>query len=164
MASLEPTGRTKWRALSRPGAASGVRDPFHGQNARVSPRQDRRPHDLPGFDALDALDVLAFAAELVLWIACGVAAHRLAGGGVAGLLAAVPTVVVVIIGWSLVMAPRAPRRIAVTERNLVVLVLGGVATALLAWCGASMWTGAAALSALALVVADRTRRTTRALG
>lgn len=51
-----------------------------------------------------------------------------------------------------------------TGRNLVVLALGGVATALLVTTDAPVWAGAAAVSTLALVVADRWRRTTRTLG
>ena len=129
------------------------------QNAGVSTPRSSRPDDPHGFDGLD---VLAFVSELVLWTACGIAANRLAGGGTAGLVAAVVTVLAVIIGWSVVMAPRAARRLRVKGRHLVVLALGGVATVLLATSAAPVWAGAAALSTLVLIVADRTRRTSRA--
>lgn len=152
MVASSPTGRGKSRGWS---TTPTPRSTFVRQNADVPPRQEA------GFDSLD---VLAFAAELVLWSACGVAAHRLAGGGIAGLVVSVLTILFVIVAWSFVMAPRAPRRLAVTGRNLVVLVLGGIATTVLAMINAPAWAGSAAVSTLALVVADRTRRTTRSLG
>lgn len=101
----------------------------------------------------------AFLAELAAWGAIGVAAYALAGGGAKGWVAAIVTVLVVIVVWGLVASPKAK---APAAAGLVtkIAVFGG-SVVLLAVVGHPFW--AAALGLL-IVVAHAGVRATTPLG
>ena len=111
----------------------------------------------------DALDVAAFVAELLLWAGCGAAAYSVAGGGPSGAGAATVTIAVVILEWGIVMAPRSPRRLRVTGRALVVLVLAVAACWALGAHDAVRWECAVVVASLVMLFADGRRRSSRAV-
>jgi hypothetical protein len=80
---------------------------------------------------------MTFLAELAAWSTIGVAAYALAGGGWKGSVAAIITVVVVIVVWGLVASPKAkaPPIAGLVTR---VVVLGG-SVVLLALVGHPFW-------------------------
>lgn len=99
---------------------------------------------------------LAFLAELAAWSALGVAAFVLAGGGWQGWVAALTTVVIVIMAWGLVASPKA-KAPAAAGLATKILVFGGAAAALVL-IGHPGW--AAALSGLIGVSLGGVRFTT----
>lgn len=103
--------------------------------------------------AIGLLGAVAFATELLLWAGVAVAIQAAVGGWpgwVLGLLSAV----LVIVAWSVWMAPRASHRIAPVPRA-VVTGLGclGVGAALLA-NGPHWWGIALLVGAVVMVVAE----------
>jgi hypothetical protein len=96
--------------------------------------------------AVGLLGALAFATELLLWAGVAVAIQAMVGGWPGWVLGSV-LAVLVIVAWSVWMAPRASHRIAPVPRA-VVAGLGclGVGAALLGngphWWGIALFVGA----------------------
>lgn len=90
---------------------------------------------------------LVFGAELAAWSAIGVSVFRLAGGGPRGWVLAVVAVLVTIIAWGLLAAPKAASSDSVRLATKVVVFGGSVA--LLAFARLPWW--ALALAAVIVV-------------
>ncbi|HPV80162.1 MAG: DUF2568 domain-containing protein [Dermatophilaceae bacterium] len=103
--------------------------------------------------AVGVLGALAFATELLLWAGVAVAVQAAVGGWlgwVLGLLVAV----LVIVAWSVWMAPRASHRIAPVLRAIVAgFGCLGVGSALLSQ-GPHWWGIALPMGAVVMVVAE----------
>ena len=120
-----------------------------------------RPTPAPGHGAalmstpsLFALAVVAFAVELALFCGVGAIAHELAGGGLAGWLAAAGATVAVLVFWGLLVAPKARRRLATGPRLVVTAALCvGTAAGLVA-TGHPWWGGFVGVAGIAVVVAQ----------
>ena len=104
-----------------------------------APQSPAAPGTPPGPGTPGALDVAAFAGELVLVALVAVSGWRLGGGGLASALLAGALVAVVVTTWAVWVAPRSSRRLGRWGRWSVVTVLvignavlAGLAGALLA--------------------------------
>ena len=99
------------------------------------------------------LGALAFAAELLLWVGIAVAIHGWVGGALGWALGAVVAVVVVV-AWSVFLAPRANRRLPALARAVTA---GGscvvVGVTLLA-DGPRWWGWALLIGAVVMVAAE----------
>jgi hypothetical protein len=98
------------------------------------------------------LELLGFGAEIILFAAVGVAAFRLVGAGPDGVVVAASAVVAAVIVWAVVMAPGASHRLPAVGRAAVVVLAGGMSTALLASTGGWRWSALAGVATVALVV------------
>jgi hypothetical protein len=110
--------------------------------------------DLMSTPSLFALAVVAFAVELALFCGVGAIAHELAGGGLAGWVAAAGATVAVLVLWGLLVAPKARRRLATGPRLVVTAALCvGTAVGLVA-TGHPWWGGFVGVAGIAVVVAQ----------
>ncbi|WP_377640469.1 DUF2568 domain-containing protein [Oryzobacter terrae] len=104
--------------------------------------------------SLALLALTAFLVELALFLGVGVVAHEVADGGLAGAVAAVGAVVVVLAVWGLFIAPKARLRLATVPRAVVsVLLCLGTGWGLVA-TGHQRWGWVVALAGVVIVAAQ----------
>jgi hypothetical protein len=103
-----------------------------------------------------ANDVLRFALELSMLGALGYAGYELAGGGAAGVVAALAAPVAAAALWGTLLAPKSSRRVRDPRRLVAELCLFGAAVAGLAAAGSvalAVVLGAAVAAHIALTFA-----------
>lgn len=101
-------------------------------------------------------DVVVFLAELVLLAGLAWAGARL-GHGVLAVVLAVVLPVLAALGWGLLLAPRAARRLSHPARLIAKLVLVLVAAVLLALSGELFWALVLVVVTAALITAGELR-------
>lgn len=100
---------------------------------------------------LRGAEVLAFVAEIALFVALGAAGYAAGGGGMAGAIGAAAAVAVAAVAWGLLMAPRSARRLSRGARAAVVSVAGALLVAGLVMLDRTGFVAVAALATVGFV-------------